>query len=74
MKPLHEFSSNQHQRAGIGRRRIDPLACGMICKEHANGPRQQLRCEACYKVLPLDRFSKTTRRNDENVSLTTFLH
>lgn len=69
MADLSAFSDNQKRRVGFNPSTTNPLACGMICREHVKGNATSYQCQgACNKVLPLSQFSKSTRRNHTYVS------
>jgi Stc1 domain-containing protein len=68
MKPIVAFSKHQQQKVGYGIKDIDANHSKMVCMEHAPRPAMEENCDHCNRRLPLDQFSKRTRRLNEFVS------
>jgi len=66
------FSSAQLARLESAMRRdraITVANSAIVCLEHSNRTALEIRCEGCRRILPVDRFSRNTRRKGKNVSL-----
>ncbi|PHH84083.1 hypothetical protein CDD83_2525 [Cordyceps sp. RAO-2017] len=69
-KPLDGFSNTQRklvQRSIDGGYRVNAANSGMTCREHSAGCRNEIRCEVCRLIKPASEFSKTSKKNEENI-------
>ncbi|KAF5654954.1 hypothetical protein FHETE_11244 [Fusarium heterosporum] len=61
MKPLSAYSTNQQRRA----KRNNHQSSGMICNEHSQSPGLERYCHVCNQTLPIHKFSRNSRNDDE---------
>ncbi|KAM0234391.1 hypothetical protein ACHAP5_010079 [Fusarium lateritium] len=61
MKPLTAFTASQQRRA----RGNDRQNSGMVCKEHAQPSGLERYCHVCTRTLPIHKFSRNSRNDDE---------